>query len=290
MMDTPGALKGPRIWSIGMYSGRSPFALSPATVNPVLRAGDVTDADAVFVADPFLLQREGVWYMYFEVLKREPRHGVIAFASSRDGLAWKYEGIVLDEPFHLSYAQVFSHGDSAYMLPETLDANAVRLYRATSFPDKFEPVCDPIEGRWADPTIFFDQGLWWMFACSTPYEHRTLHLFFAENLTGPWRAHPLNPVVEDDRRTARCGGRVRRVDGHLIRFAQDATPRYGSRLRAMEILELDRTSYREVERPESPILAPPDTGWNSNGMHHLDAHRLPNGDWLACVDGDTTFP
>jgi hypothetical protein len=269
-----------------MYSGRSPLALSPATVNPVLRACDVTDAEAEFVADPFLLWREGLWYMYFEVLLRESRRGVIGFASSKDGLAWQYERIALDEPFHLSYAQVFDHGDSVYMLPETLDANAVRLYRATRFPDKFEPVCNLIGGQWADPTIFFDRGFWWMFACSTPYEHRTLHLFFAEELQGPWRAHPLNPVVADDRRTARCGGRVRRMDGRLIRFAQDAMPRYGRRLRAMEILELDRDCYREVERPESPVLEPPDAGWNSNGIHHMDAHQLQSGDWLACVDGD----
>jgi hypothetical protein len=289
-MDTTGARRPPRIWSIGMYSGPSPFALSPATANPVLRASDVTDAETEFVADPFLLRREGIWYMYFEALLRESRRGVIAFASSQNGLAWKYEGIVLDEPFHLSYAQVFPHGDSVYLLPETLDANAVRLYRATSFPDGFEPVCDLVGGRWADPTIFFDQGLWWMFACSTPYEHRTLHLFFAEQLLGPWRAHPLNPVVADDRRTARCGGRVQRVDGRLIRIAQDATPRYGKRLRAMEILELGRASYRELERPESPILEPGDTGWNSNGMHHMDAHRLDSGAWLACVDGDTIIP
>jgi hypothetical protein len=285
-MDTPVALRAPRIWSIGMYSGPSPLSLSPAAVNPVLKASDVTDVEAEFVADPFLLKREGLWYMYFEALLRESRRGVIAFASSQDGLRWKYEGIALDEPFHLSYAQVFPHGDSVYMLPETLDANAVRLYRATGFPDRFDPLCDLIAGRWADPTIFFENGLWWMFACSTPYEHRTLHLFYAEELLGPWQPHPLNPVVADDRRTARCGGRVRCVNGHLIRFAQDATPRYGKRLRAMEIHELGRTSYRETERPESPVLEP-DAGWNSNGIHHMDAHRLDSGEWLACVDGDS---
>jgi hypothetical protein len=273
-----------------VYSGRSPLALLPATANPVLTASNVADAEAEFVADPFLLRRGGTWFMYFEVLLREFHRGVIGFASSGDGLTWKYEGIVLDEPFHLSYPQVFAHGDETYMVPETLGANAVKLYRASRFPDQFEPDCELIEGKWADPTIFFDHGLWWMFACSTPYEHRTLHLFCAEELRGPWRPHPGTPVVADDRRTGRCGGRVLRVDGRLIRLVQDATPRYGSRLRAMEILELNRTCYREMELPSSPILVPPDTGWNSNGMHHMDAHQLDNGDWLASVDGDTILP
>jgi hypothetical protein len=27
------------------------------------------------------------------------------------------------------------------------------------------------------------------------------------------------------------------------------------------------------------------TGWNSEGMHHLDAQRLPDGTWLGAVDG-----
>jgi len=287
MTDTPGVRRSSRIWSIGIYSGPSPFALAPAAVNPVLRAGDVTDAEAEFVADPFLLRRPEGWYMYFEVLLRESRRGVIGLASSQDGLAWNYERIVLKEPFHLSYPQVFQFEGSVYMLPETLDANAVRLYRATRFPDRFEPVCDLIEGQWADPTIFFDQGLWWIFACSTPYNHRTLYLFCAEELQGPWRPHPSNPVVANDRRIGRCGGRVLRTEGRLIRFAQDSVPMYGSRLRAMEILELNGAACREAERAESPVLEPSVGGWNSNGMHHLDALELDSGDWLACVDGDT---
>src|SRR5262249_59679534 len=58
------------VWSIGIYTGASPFALSsPAgIVNPVLTARHVSDARARYVADPFLLRRESSWYMFFEVL------------------------------------------------------------------------------------------------------------------------------------------------------------------------------------------------------------------------------
>jgi hypothetical protein len=294
MTDTQQAKGDPRrwcrVWSIGIYTGRSPLALSPAAANPVLRGEDVTDVDAYYVADPFLIREQGTWHMFFEVLLRQSRRGVIGLATSQDGIAWRYQRIVLEEGFHLAYPQVFRSGDSIYLLPETLGANAVRLYRASIFPDRFEPVRDLIEGQWADPSIFFDGGLWWMLACSTPYENRTLHLFFAEELEGPWMAHPRNPVVADDKRTARPGGRVRRVDGRLIRLAQDCLPRYGSRLRAIEIVELDRTRYREVERAESPVLEPAQTGWNSVGMHHMDAHQLESGLWLASVDGDMMMP
>src|SRR5262249_40526015 len=175
-------------------------------------------------------------------------------------------------------------------IPETLGANAIRLYQAASFPDRFEPAADLIEGPWADPTIFRYQECWWLLACSTPYQNRTLHLFFADELSGPWHSHPQNPIVADDRRIARPGGRVRCVDHHLIRFAQDCVPRYGSRLRALEILELAPDCFREKELAQSPVLLPQESGWNSVGMHHMDAHCLGDRWWIASVDGDQLTP
>src|SRR5262249_53369253 len=133
-------------------------------------------------------------------------------------------------------------------------------------------------------------GLWWILACSTPYQNRTLHLFFAERLLGPWREHPCSPIVSDDRHIARPGGRVFRCGGKLIRLAQDCVPRYGTRLQAVEITELDRNNYGEHVHRASPILQPAAVGWNSVGMHHMDPHMLHDGTWIACVDGDTLLP
>jgi len=283
-------LRWQRVWSIGIYAGASPFSLAPVGPNPVLSAAQVSDADAYYVADPFMLAHEGHWHMFFEVLLRASRRGVIGVATSRDARTWDYRGLVLEQPFHLSYPQVFAHDGTIYMLPETIGAEAVRLYRATRFPDRFEPLHDLIQGIYADPTIFFDGGLWWILASSPPYESRTLHLFFAEDLLGPWREHPRSPIVPDDRHIARPGGRVFRCDGKLIRLAQDCVPRYGTRLQAVEITELDRNNYAERVCPANPILQPAALGWNSVGMHHMDPHRLGDGTWIACVDGDTLVP
>ncbi len=283
-----------RVWSIGIYAGPSPLALSPEAHNPVLTAHDVTDVDAYYVADPFLLYAEcadrSAWHMFFEVLIRATRKGVIGHATSSDAKTWQYERVVLDEPFHLAYPQVFLWDGQVYLLPETLDHEAIQLYRATDFPRRFEPVADLIAGRWADPTIFRYQGRWWLLACSTPFENRTLHLFFADDLQGPWLPHIRNPIVADDRHIARPGGRVRLVNGRLIRFAQDCEPRYGSRLRAIEMVALSPTEYLERECVESPVLQPSAGGWNSVGMHHLDANELSDGSWIAAVDGDTFQP
>ncbi len=43
-------------------------------------------------------------------------------------------------------------------------------------------------------------------------------------------------------------------------------------------------SESEPEQPE-PIVRPSGRGWNQVGMHHVDAHYIGEGGWLASVDG-----
>jgi len=274
-------------WSIGIYTGDSPLRLQPGRegANPVLTAGDVTDFPAAFVADPFLLQAGGEWHMFFEVLRSEDRKGVIGWATSPDGLRWRYRRVVLEEPFHLSYPHVFVADGEVYMTPETLEPAALRLYRADPFPERWSYVQPLVEVRGADPTPFRFQDRWWMFACTRAYEHDTLALYHAEELHGPWREHPASPVVAWDARAARPAGRVLLHEGKVIRFAQDCVPRYGTSVRAFEVTRLTMAEYGEAERPESPVLRPAGAGWNGQRMHHMDAHPLPGGRFIACVDG-----
>ena len=274
------------MWSIGIYTGDSPYDLKPAPQipNPVLTAGHVTDIPASFVADPFII-RANPWFMFFEVWNPRSNKGVIGLATSGNGFEWRYERIVLSEEFHLSYPYVFEWENTCYMIPETLGANAACLYRADEFPTRWSFAAKLIDGPCADSSIVRFADLWWLFVCSTPYQHDTLRLYFAEQLTGPWREHPRSPLVRGDNCRARPAGRILRVNDKLIRFAQECAPRYGTRVRAFDILDLTTTNYEEVENSASPVLEPGGGDWNATGMHHLDAQHQPDGTWLACVDG-----
>jgi hypothetical protein len=281
------AFPGVPRWSIGIYAGSSPIALAPlpGVANPVLTAADVTDVPAGFVADPFLLPRDGRWHLFCEVLNRQSGRGEIALATSPDGRGWTYERVVLREPFHLSFPHVFSFDDDVFMLPETLRAGAVRLYRATGFPHRWELAGELVRGDFADPALLRWEERWWLFVCSAPYRHDELRLYCADELAGPWREHPRSPLVAGDPRRARPAGRILSWEGRLLRFAQDCHPLYGTGVRAFEILALDPHEYRESEVDESPLLIPSGAGWNGTGMHHLDAHPDGTGGWLAAVDG-----
>ena len=266
------------VWSIAIYRGASPLTLAPTGV--MLTGADVTDVDAASVADPFLVHRDGRWFLFFEVIPRDNhRGGVIAVAESEDAVHWRYRGVVLRELFHLSYPHVFEHAGERYMTPE--NAHGIRLYRCSDFPTAWTYVCDLLPFEGADPTPFFFEGRWWLFVCVAPY---VLRLFFSDNLTGPYREHPSSPIADDAMR-ARPAGRIVLFDGAPLRFAQVGRPSYGTAVCAFRITELTPTSYREQEASPSPILIASGSGWNANGMHHVDAHQLGDGKWIAAVDG-----
>ena len=275
-----------RYWSIGVYGARSPFHLfpHPDAHNPVLTCASVTDVPAMLVADPFMVSRCGVWFMFFEVINGNSRKGEIALATSSDGISWGYDRIVLSEPFHLSYPYVFAHDGNYYMIPETRQAGSVRLYKATFFPHEWRYHSTLIDLDGTDPSIFCYQDRWWMFLCAPPAGHASLKLYNAYELAGPWVEHPNSPIVRSDPSIARPAGRAIVHDGSVIRYAQDCCPDYGLRVRAFEVSQLTPSAYRETESRFSPVLNRAASGWNRGGMHHVDLHPF-HGSWIACVDG-----
>lgn len=280
-------------WSIGLYHGDTPFSLKPIKQNPVIHAQSVRDISADFVADPFMLCVKGTWFMFFETLPNADAtnnqenlpKGVIGCSKSDDGISWTYLGTVLQEQYHLSYPHVFESNGEIYMLPETLGANNIRLYKADKFPYQWRAVNNLLNGQHADATPFHYQQKWWMYSCPAPDKHNALELHYADNLQGPWFAHPDNPIIENDCRTARPAGRVTQWQGRLYRFAQDCSPRYGTQVRVFEVTTLSKDKYQEYECPQSPIMRPSGKGWNGRNMHHIDLHTLPDGTWFACTDG-----
>lgn len=276
-------LHGP--WSIGIYEGSSPFDLRPAAGvrNPVLSAKDVTDMQARFVADPFLAKDDGRYFMFFEVLERTNQRGAIAYAESPDGRHWTYRKVILEEEFHLSYPYVFEWDGDRYLIPESFEDLSVRLYKATTFPDQWQPVGTLLSGyRFVDPSIFRFRDHWWLLVSTI--DNDVLNLYHSDNLTGEWKAHPMNPVVRLDKHVARPAGRIVSLEDRLYRFAQDCEPEYGKQVFAFEIVELTTTTYREKAVSDRPLLTGTGTGWNAAGMHQIDLLETGDG-WLAAVDG-----
>jgi hypothetical protein len=272
-------------WSIGIYEGADPFHLSDSksAVNPVLTARDVTDVDAAYTAYPFMVQDQGSYYMFFEVLNLDTNTGDIGLARSQDRTHWSYDRIVLDEEFHLSYPGIYQWEGQYYMIPESSENRSVRLYRAVSFPYEWEYVGKLLsDGTYSNPTAFFHDNRWWMFT-STPGKG-DLNLYYSDSLISGWKAHPLNPLIQDNPNKAVPAGRVFEYEHRLYRVAQDDYPVYGIQVYAAEITGLSTESYREVSDTLNKVVTITGKGWNAVGMHHADLHQTGNL-WIAVVDG-----
>jgi hypothetical protein len=262
--------------------GKSPLELRPHGANPILTARDVTDVPGRFIADPFVVRQGKKFYMFFEVLNLATDKGEIGLAVSNDGLLWHYRQIILREPFHLSYPYVFPWKNSYYLIPESCEAGAVRLYRANRFPFEWSFLATLLNGRYVDPSIFYYCGRWWLFVGANSKSE--LYLYHAPEPTGPWIDHPRNPVVVG---YARPAGRPFALGNRIFRVAQGGDTEYGLNVRVFEISVLTELDYEENELAESPLLQGSGTGWNAKGMHHMDAYQLEDGSWSAVVDGWT---
>lgn len=278
------------IWSIGIYGGTSPLLLAPTVEikNPVFTAKQVTDVKARFVADPFMIECNGAFYLFFEVLNSKREKGEIGYAQSHNMREWQYGRIILRERFHLSYPYVFFYDGDIYMIPECAESHEIRLYKAVTFPDCWEYATTLISSKkryppLLDPSIVQHNGRWYLF--SNARKLHNLHLFSSDTLYGAWREHPKSPIFTTSPHFARPGGKVVRDGEMLYRYAQDGVPNYGNKVWAFRITELSAGSYHEEQVSGDPIIQPGHEHWNNRGMHTVDAHKQENGEWIALVDG-----
>lgn len=218
-----------------------------------------TDADEQLVrwgaspvyADPFLFEHEGRHHLFCEEVPTGTTRGVISHTElPLDGSTAPPPTTVLEAPHHLSYPFVFEHRGELLMVPETSAARRVELHRAVEFPRRWTHEADLLTDVVAsDATILEHDGRLWLFAAIAAEGASSLdelHVFWADELRGPWHPHPLNPVVSDVR-GARPAGAVRRAGGRIVRPAQDGSRRYGWAISFREIDLLTTTEYREHE-------------------------------------------
>jgi hypothetical protein len=197
-------------------------------------------------ADPFVVERGGRHYMFFEEVPAGALKGRISCLEIPDGAAWGAPAVALETASHLSYPFVFAEAGETYMIPESAATLTVPLYRARRFPHEWEHAANLVEGiPVVDTTPFCVDDAWYFFT-GTKEPGLECLLFYADRLDGRWRYHPANPISSDARR-ARPAGSLFYRGGRLFRPAQDCSVRYGYAIVLNEIVKLSKTEYEERE-------------------------------------------
>lgn len=210
-----------------------------------------------FYADPFPFEWQGRHFIFVEDFPYGDGKALISVAEVFENGTATVPRRVLEEPYHLSYPQVFAHDGEVWMLPEGGAGGNLVLYRAESFPDRWvrHSVLIP-ERELFDATLLDHGGRLWLFATERDGHGSasdTLVVFHAPGLHGPWTSHAANPVTID-RAAARPGGRFTRVGERIVLPLQDGTDEYGGALGLADLVELDEDKVRLTV--PVPILSP----------------------------------
>ena len=201
-----------------------------------------------FIADPFGIFHDGELHIIYEDFLFHERIGTTAALQFENG-QFRDNGIVIKENFHMSYPFTFEQEGTTYCIPETYQANQVRLYKAVDFPKKWELdqiLIDNYAG--IDNTLLFHDGLWWLFSTDKNNgPHYNLNIFFSESIKGEWIKHPKNPV-KTDIRAGRPAGSIFEKNNEIFRPSMDYSEKVEGRIVIIKILKLTKTDYKEEEK------------------------------------------
>jgi hypothetical protein len=225
-----------------------------------------------FLADPFGVCRDGRVTILMEEFNHQTQRGrLVSVQRDQDGNV-SPPNCVMDPQSHVSYPFLVEWDGDVYCVPYLMPGSdgtpAVHLYRASNFPFGWTRVGTLIEGFPAqDPTVFRYEDRWWLLCSRRVPAATELHGWFADELAGPWRAHPGNPL-KIDIRSARPAGTPFLHDGSLYRPAQDESRTYGGAIIVNRVLRLSPTEFREEAVSSiGPDWTPP----FEDGLHTISA-------------------
>jgi len=238
--------------------------------NAVLRKGTRIKAPPNrFFADPFVVTENGRSICFVEDYSYKKRKGCITAIELIDKTNYQILGPVIEENYHLSFPYIFTYHDRLYMIPETREANAIRLYRCIEFPLVWQYEKDILNGvNCVDTVVFFCKGKWWLVSNNNGIE---LVIYYSDNpISGHWISHEQNPLIIDSN-ISRNGGILGVSSQCPVRCRQKRDFNvYGASLTLARITQLSPSSFDEKEICQ--VL--PDFFKNIKGCHHIHSNDI----------------
>ena len=212
----------------------------------------VKDSVRYFLADPFLYQHNHETYLFVEYLDYYIKRGTIAFAKyDKDKGQFDSFKEIISENYHLSYPLVFDYKGEIYLMPEANESDSLYIYRATSFPEKWEKHAVLSKNiKYVDTTPFVYNNQFYAIAKdnSTPQAPMFLLKIDPEK----WSVVEKKEIT-DDVSISRPGGKVFQKDGKYYMVTQDCEADYGAALNILSFtIDEDMNMSYHLEKKITP--------------------------------------
>ncbi len=145
---------------------------------------------------------------------------------------------------HYSYPCSFEDTNREYIIPEVASHSSPFLLGKPFDGSVKERLSGLEEVRIVDGTLFKNDGVYYLFGGLADSAADCLYLYFSDDLKGPYKPHPHNPIVIDPH-SARMAGHILRCGGRLYRFGQNNSYSYGDGITINEIVQLSKVHYCE---------------------------------------------
>ena len=118
----------------------------------------IDDKGMYWFADPFVFEKDGVTYIFYEAFDLVQQKGLIGYSIFNQMTG---EGsdptIIINEPYHLSFPNIFEYKGDIYIMPESCEDYTLHLYKAIHFPNEWERVYDVLPDAFVCDSIFIEK-------------------------------------------------------------------------------------------------------------------------------------
>ena len=267
-------------WTIGIAKADMREIVRAKNFNPDIKWLAVGEKHK-FYADPFLLKRDdGGYSILLEDYSFNDEYGKLSVIDYTENASLNTSKVILDTKSHLSYPFIFRENGKYYVFPEAAQSGKLSCYEYDAEKRELSFVQDVINLPLLDSTIVKYKNKYWLFGTLLGADADSkLHIFYADQLLGPYTAHQGNPV-KSGIDSARPAGNIMEIDGVLYRPAQNSTYTYGGSMVLNKITVLSEKEFVE----EFYMILQVDKKNNCNrGMHAM--HTINYIEDTIVVDG-----
>ncbi len=203
----------------------------------------VPNSKRYWCADPFLFEKDGKTYLFFEAFDIFKRKGLLGYRTV-DGYNFGKINIIYEYPTHLSFPFIFEKNGGYYIIPESGKSEELFTLVCEHFPDKWKFDKKLLDMHLVDSVRFVKDGNEYLIS-ELVEENGVYDRIDLFSLTDNGVVECAKNPVKRDPSNARGAGAVFESEGRLIRPSQDCSESYGEKLNFNEILRIDSNEFEE---------------------------------------------